>query len=85
MVRQLHRTLIVERSPLETLAGSIKCIGSDLKGAIATAKWILGHIPMWPILVDPFHNICIFPTKTTKNDEAILVKSKSYYKIQDPK
>lgn len=70
-VRELHRMLIVDRSPIEILADTIRCIGFDLKGAIATAKWILGEIPMCPIVVNPIHNICIFPTKSSKHEDAM--------------
>lgn len=71
LVRELKRMFIVDRSPLEILSDSIKCIGFDLKGAISAAKWILGEIPMCPFMVNPIHNICVFPTKSAKNDEAM--------------
>lgn len=84
-VRELHRMLIVDRTPIEILADTIRCIGFDLKGAIATAKWILGDIPMCPIVVNPIHNICIFPTKSSKNEDAMwfnpnhIVRTKSVF------
>ncbi|WML29647.1 competence protein ComK [Neobacillus sp. OS1-32] len=71
VVHEVHRTLIVERSPIEILADSIRRIGFDLRGAIATAKSLLGDIQMCPIMVNPIHQICVFPTKSAKNDDTI--------------
>ncbi|WP_042354208.1 competence protein ComK [Bacillus rubiinfantis] len=85
VVRELQQTLIIERSPLEILADSIRCIGFDLKGAISTAKWILGDIPMCPVIVNPIHHICVFPTKSAKNDDTMwfnavhILRTKSVY------
>lgn len=85
LVRELDRTIIVDKSPLEILADSIRCIGFDLKGAIATAKWILGDIPMCPIMVNPIHNICVFATKSAKHEDAMwfnpeyIVRTNSFY------
>lgn len=85
LVRELQRILIVDRSPIEILADTIRCIGFDLNGAIANAKLILGKIPMCPIVVDPIHNICIFSTKSAKNEEAMwfnpdhIVRTNSHY------
>jgi competence protein ComK len=84
-VRELNRELIVDRSPLEILADTIKCMGFDLRGAIATAKLILGEIPMCPLVVNPIHNICVFSTKSAKNEEAMwfnpihIVRTHGFY------
>jgi len=73
LVYELHRTILVDKSPLEILTDTIRCMGNDLKGAITTAKWILGDIPMCPIIVNPTYHICVFPTKSIKNDETIWI------------
>lgn len=85
LVEELHRKLIVDRSPLEILADTIRCIGFDLNSAIANAKALLGNIPMCPIQVDPIHNICIFATKSAKNEDAMwfnpnnIIRTNGYY------
>lgn len=71
LVNELYRTIIVDRSPLEILEDSIRCSGFDLKGALSTAKWILGDIPMCPFMVNPIQGICVFPTKSSKHEETI--------------
>ena len=67
LVKELHKTFIVDRSPLEILNDSIRCIGFDLRGAMETAKWLLGNKYMCPVMVNPIHRICVFPDKSTKN------------------
>jgi competence protein ComK len=70
-VTEVDRTLLVDRSPIEILEDSIKCIGFDLRGAKATAKWILGDIHMCPIMINPIHRICLFPNKSPKHHETM--------------
>ncbi|MEH7119231.1 competence protein ComK [Neobacillus vireti] len=71
LVKELHRTFVVERSPLEILNDSIKCIGFDLRGAMETAKWLLGNQYMCPIMVNPIHRICVFPDKCAKKADVM--------------
>lgn len=72
LVKEVNQTFIVDQSPLEILAYSIKCIGFDLKGAIATSKWLLGDdIQMHPIMINPIHKICLFPNKSAKHPDTI--------------
>lgn len=71
LVTEVERTFIVDRSPLEILDDSIKCIGFDLRGAMATAKWLLGNKHMCPIMVNPIHNICVFPNKSAMHNDTM--------------
>ena len=67
LVNELNRTFIVDRSPLQVLNDSIRCIGFDLRGAMETAKWLLGNKYMCPVMVNPVYRICVFPDKSSKN------------------
>ena len=69
LVRELNRTLIVDKSPLEILNDSIRCIGFDLRGAMGTAKFLLGNKYMCPIIVNPIHRIFVFPDKSSKHND----------------
>ena len=71
LVKELNRTFIVDKSPLEILNDSIRCIGFDLRGAMETAKFLLGNKYMCPIMVNPIHRICVFPDKSSKHNDAI--------------
>lgn len=71
LVKELDRTFVVDRSPLEILNDSIKCIGFDLRGAMETANWLLGNKYMCPVMVNPVHRICVFPDKSAKNANTI--------------
>ncbi|MFJ5718037.1 competence protein ComK [Neobacillus sp. NPDC093127] len=70
-VTELNRTFIVDSSPLEILNDSIRCIGFDLRGAMETAKWLLGNKHMCPVMVNPIHNICVFPNKSAKHADTM--------------
>jgi len=71
IVKEWNRTFIVDRSPLEILDDSIRCIGFNLKGAMETSKLLLGDKHMCPVMVNPIHNICVFPDKSTKRPDTI--------------
>ncbi|MDQ0201917.1 competence protein ComK [Neobacillus ginsengisoli] len=66
IVREVNKTFIVDKSPLEILEISIKSIGFNLKGAMATSKWFLGDIHMCPVMVNPILKICLFPIQSAK-------------------
>ncbi|SFB04791.1 competence protein ComK [Bacillus sp. cl95] len=70
LVKELGRTLIVEKSPIEILDESIKCIGFNLKGALSSSKWILGDCHMRPLMVNPAHKLCVFPDKSPNSPNA---------------
>lgn len=86
LVRELDKTFTVDRTPLHILEDSIKCIGYDLKGAMASAKWILGEIHMPPVMINPIQSICVFSDKSAKNEDTIwfnpahIVRTISYKK-----
>jgi competence protein ComK len=71
LVRELNRTFVVDKAPLEILSDSIRCIGFDLRGAMKTARWLLGNKHMCPIMVNPIHKICVFPDKSAKHADTI--------------
>jgi competence protein ComK len=67
LVTELNRSFIIDRSPLEILNDSIRCIGFNLKGAMETSRLLLGNKHMCPIMVNPIHKICVFPDKSAKD------------------
>lgn len=70
-VFETKRTMIINKSPLEVLDYSIKCIGFDLRGALKTSRWHLGDIHMYPIMVNPIRRIILFPSRSPKHEENI--------------
>jgi competence protein ComK len=86
VVKEIDKTFTVDKAPLHILEDSIKCIGYDLKGAMASAKWILGNIHMPPVMINPIQSTCLFPDKSAKNDDTIwfnpahIVRTTSYKK-----
>jgi competence protein ComK len=70
-VTEVNKDFLVDKSPLEILDDSIKSIGFDLRGALATAKWILGDIHMCPVMINPIHKICLFPDKSAKHSDTM--------------
>ncbi|MCM2535850.1 competence protein ComK [Neobacillus pocheonensis] len=66
IVKEVNKMFIVDKSPLEILEYSIKCIGFNLKGAMETSKWILGDIHMCPLMVNPILKICVFPIQSAQ-------------------
>lgn len=70
-VKEKERTLFVNKSPLEILEYSIKCIGFNLRGALESSKWLLNNEKMCPIMVNPLHRIVLFPTKSPKHQDNI--------------
>lgn len=85
-VTQTDQTFLVDRSPMTILEDSIKCIGFNLKGAMSTAKWILGNTSMCPVMVNPIKRICVFPHKSAKKADAMwfnpthIMKTTSLYR-----
>ena len=71
IIRELDKTFTVDKAPLHILEYSIKCIGYDLKGAMTSAKWILGDIHMPPVMINPIQSICMFSDKSAKNEDTI--------------
>jgi competence protein ComK len=71
IVWELNRTFIVDKSPLEILNDSIRCIGFDLRGAMKTSQLFLGNKHMCPVMINPIHKICVFPNKSAKHPDAM--------------
>lgn len=63
-VIETNRSLYVKKSPWKILEDSIRCVGYNVKGALETAKWLLGTEKMCPVLVNPIERIVLFPTKS---------------------
>ena len=70
-VHETKRKFIVDKSPLEILNDSIRAIGFNLKGAIETSRFLLGDLPMCPVMVNPINRIVVFPTRSYKNEDTI--------------
>jgi competence protein ComK len=70
-VMELDKTFLVEKTPLEVLKDTIHYIGYDLIGARSAAKLIFGNVSLCPVIVNPDHGICAFPTKAYKNVDTI--------------
>jgi competence protein ComK len=64
-------TLLVDRPPLHLLDDTLKYIGFDLRGAIAGAKFILNKTVKCPIIVNPYQNVCLFPSKSPQKQDCI--------------
>jgi competence protein ComK len=71
LVREEHRMLIVDKSPIEILESSIREVGFNLKGAMETSRSTLGDIHMCPVMVNPLMNIVVFPTQSAKRDDTM--------------
>lgn len=65
------RSFLVDRTPKQVLDDSLKYIGFNLEGAIAGAKSILGKKSMCPVIVNPYQEISLFPTKSPKQADCI--------------
>ncbi|MEH7276101.1 competence protein ComK [Neobacillus vireti] len=64
-------TLLVERAPLNVLDDTLNYIGFDLRGAMAGAKFILNKSVKCPIIVNPYQNVCLFPSKSPQKHDCI--------------
>ena len=65
-IKETGQFVYVDMSPLTLINASLRSIGYDLKSAQASAKWIIGLKQLGPFMVNPIHNICLFPHKLTK-------------------
>ncbi|MBP2242362.1 competence protein ComK [Cytobacillus eiseniae] len=84
-VVESNRTFLVTMTPLQLLDYSIKHTGSDLKGAINSARFLLGKKCMYPIIVNSQQGVCVFPTISTKRAECIYFNPKHIFGIKDNK
>ncbi|MED3552742.1 competence protein ComK [Cytobacillus praedii] len=65
-------SFFVTMQPIKLIDKSIICYGSSLKGALESAKKLLGeNRHMYPIKVDALLDIWLFPTKSYKKDNCI--------------
>ncbi|TDL71194.1 hypothetical protein E2R56_19445 [Rhodococcus qingshengii] len=85
LVRQFDRVFIVDRSPMEILDDSLRCIGFNLKGAMDTSKIIMGNNMMCPVMINHIHNICVFPDKSHKHEDTIWFNPNQILRTQSLK
>jgi competence protein ComK len=71
LIRDTDGLNLINKSPLEILDESIRCIGFDLRGAMETSKWLLDQSTMCPIMVNPIDRIVLFPIKSHHHEENI--------------
>ncbi|MBT2738097.1 competence protein ComK [Bacillus sp. ISL-7] len=64
-------SFLVDRTPLQLLDDTLNYIGYDLRGAMASAKLILGERARCPIIVNPYLRICLFPNKSPHKGDCI--------------
>ncbi|MEH7159033.1 competence protein ComK [Neobacillus drentensis] len=64
-------SFLVGRSPLQVLDDTLTSIGFDLRGALGSAKRILGERSRCPIIVNPYQGICLFPNKSPNHADCI--------------
>ncbi|RTR33938.1 hypothetical protein EKG37_06915 [Robertmurraya yapensis] len=65
------RTIFINKSPIEVLAYSLRCIGCTLDGAIESSKWMLKMEKMVPIVANPFQEVVLFPTRSLTHEDSI--------------
>lgn len=62
---------LVDRAPLQVLDDTLTYIGFDLRGAVTGAKVVLDKKAKCPIIVNPYLEICLFPTKSPKKADCM--------------
>lgn len=60
-VMEERTILLVGQPPKRAINDSLKYIGSSLKGATESARFLLGIRKLCPIMVNPSLDICLFP------------------------
>jgi competence protein ComK len=64
-------SFLVDRTPLQLLDDTLVYLGYDLRGAMSSAKLILGERMRCPIIVNPYLGICLFPNKSPHKPDCI--------------
>ncbi|PLR76746.1 hypothetical protein CU633_14425 [Bacillus sp. V3-13] len=64
-------SFLVDLDPLKVLDESLKYMNSNLKGAIKSAKLIIGMC----LAVNPYHGIFMFPVKGPSNDDCFWINA----------
>ncbi|WP_230496762.1 competence protein ComK [Pseudoneobacillus rhizosphaerae] len=70
-IMELDKTFLVDKEPLAVLNDTINYIDFDLKGAQPETKLIKENVNICPILGNPLHSICAFPSQAYKSDDTI--------------
>lgn len=63
-----RNVFLIAQSPKSTINDSLKYIGSSLKGAIESARFLLGIRKLCPIMVNPMNDVCLFPLHSPDSD-----------------
>ncbi|MEH7076562.1 competence protein ComK [Neobacillus drentensis] len=64
-------SFLVDQTPLQLLDDNLVYIGYDLRGAMSSAKNILGERVGCPIIINPYLGICLFPNKSPYKSDCI--------------
>lgn len=70
------QAFLVRMTPREVLEYTLLSVGSDLRGAMKSARSILDNGYMCPIIVNPYQDICLFPTHSSRADHCMWVNPK---------
>ncbi|MED4206660.1 competence protein ComK [Neobacillus mesonae] len=62
---------LVDRTPLQLLDDTLTYIGFDLRGAMSSAKLILGKKMKYPVIVNPYLGVCLFPVNSPHKADCI--------------
>lgn len=64
-------SFLIDRTPAKLLDDALIYIGFDLRGAMKSAKMILGKRNKCPIIVNPYLGICLFPSHSPYKADCI--------------
>jgi competence protein ComK len=64
---------IVDKAPLEIVKDTIAFNGSNLKGALAGSKHMVGTSRMRPLMVNYLRSICVFPIGAYQSPDCIWI------------
>jgi competence protein ComK len=68
-IMELDKTFLVDKEPLAVLNDTINYIDFNLKGTQPEA--FVENVNICPILGNPLHSICAFPSQAYKSDDTI--------------
>lgn len=64
-------TFIIDKPITKVINNGVIAAGVDLTGVLETSKWLLGDVPLCPIMVNPVYQIVLFPTHSPKSKKTI--------------
>ncbi|WP_071460885.1 competence protein ComK [Bacillus massilinigeriensis] len=72
-VLEKGKDFLVNMTPQAIIEDTLNYYGSNLQGALASAKKLFGNIKMTPFIVIPRHAVCLFPTKSPSKHGCIFI------------